>query len=235
MLLGFGATDVLKLGGNLPSVRGHNPLGGAGPKTVNATVTITATGSKFPGSLTRIKASTDYTFTPDPALGSRVDTSSGATITFDDYEACRDGISMIWAGRNNVKSPLRIVDDVLRIIERKNRKFLVLGVPTFPTGAGAPDEADINRCNTLNDMLRSAVGGDHFVDVWAMLRDHGFYMQGLTANADDLTDIAAGLIPRSLRLAAGDGHLNIDGYQAVATLCTWRIRALGFAAMGDSP
>lgn len=93
-------------------------------------------------------------------------------------------------------------------------RYLVLGLFRFDGGTTTPQN--------LTDMYAylQATYGNRFVDVRA-------YLQGYNdGSANDLADIANGLVPRSLR--SDNIHLNNVGYQLVSNCLFGRMKTLGW-------
>lgn len=132
---------------------------------------------------------------------------------------------IIWVGRNDAAPRIDTVPDRVARIIRCGRvgKSLVLGVTNSAwevAGSSAHgDILDVNRA-------LSAAHGDRFIDIRGYLIDRGLADVGITPTATDLSDIAADVIPESLR---SDGtHLNSAGYSAVGHQIYARLVTLGW-------
>lgn len=127
-------------------------------------------------------------------------------------------INLLWVGRNGFKvtTPASIIADIdLMIAHVVGGRWLVGSVPPSTLDSGAE--------NTLRLALNAAFEaeyGDRYVDIvaaWQAAND---------GSADDLSDIAAGYTPRSLR---GDElHPNDDGDAVIAAAWKTAILAKGW-------
>lgn len=100
-------------------------------------------------------------------------------------------------------------------------KSLVLSVPPATTDTGA----QLASIASLNDALRQNFPAQ-FVDVAARLRSSAtLAREGIAATGQDLTDIAAGFTPTSIRSDAI--HLNTAGYRAVRRIIAEELIARG--------
>jgi lysophospholipase L1-like esterase len=71
-----------------------------------------------------------------------------------------------------------------------------------------------------------AAFGDCFLDVRKYLVNYGLVDAGITPTSQDLTDIAADVIPSSLR--SDSTHFTAAGYTLVANFVSRAIRAKGW-------
>lgn len=140
---------------------------------------------------------------------------------------------VIWAGRNDLTNPATQAqaDGIkARIAEMINglghTAYLVLGVTNQDVAGERLGEADYAIIDQLNADLDTAYGV-RFADVRRELIDNGLTLAGITPTAQDLIDIAADVIPSSLRSDAL--HLNTAGYGVVASLVDAELTALSIA------
>lgn len=96
-----------------------------------------------------------------------------------------------------------------------SKRYLVLGVTRYDGGAVPKSALD-----TLDSQLIS-IYAEKFVDV------RGYLQSRNDGSVNDLADISAGLVPRSLR--SDFVHLSDKGYQMVSDLLSEKIKALGWA------
>lgn len=140
--------------------------------------------------------------------GAAVAVPVGTSFIPDSAETYADQTAWIWAGRNNYSEPEVVKADIAAMIARLGTsRYLVAAIlPSANDSASA-----LATINTLNSDLKSLYRA-HFVDVLAALQAHG------DGSAEDDADIAAGIVPRSLRSDAI--HLNDAGYAVVAAAFT---------------
>lgn len=148
-------------------------------------------------------ASGNWTFTRAVA-GSAVACGPGMPFVTDLGLVLRRRTAWLWLGRNGAQSGFTVPDDVAAAIA-------YLGHSRYLVGAILPSTADnpaaIASIAALNGTL-AATHGARFVDVLQALRN------GNDGSPSDLSDIASGWTPRSLRSDAV--HLNDAGYAVVA-------------------
>lgn len=66
--------------------------------------------------------------------------------------------------------------------------------------------------------------GYRFIDIRQYLVDYGLQLVGITPTAGDLEDIAVGVVPRSLRLAANTHHLTDDAQEVMCNYVVERVK-----------
>lgn len=116
----------------------------------------------------------------------------------------RNRVQWLWLGRNDAQSGYTVEGDIAAAVASLGHNRYLIGA--ILTGAG-DSPAGIAEIQARNAAL-VATYGSRFVDVYAALRAAN------NGSANDLADLAAGYIPRSLR---SDGiHLNDAGYAVVA-------------------
>ncbi|MET0436169.1 MAG: hypothetical protein ABW043_01615 [Devosia sp.] len=110
----------------------------------------------------------------------------------------------LWLGRNGAQAGRTVLGDIAAAVASLGHgRYLVGGIlpSTADSGAGLAQLA------TLNGQL-AGVYGDRFVNLPAILS------AAANGTAEDITDVAAGFVPRSLR--SDHLHLNDAGYALVA-------------------
>lgn len=118
-----------------------------------------------------------------------------------------------FTGLSGVDARIAIIDSMIKHIGHE--RYVVLGLTT---GTDTSREADDNQ------ML--AHYGNKFFPTRKLLVDYGLTINGLTATAQDETDISNGTVPTSLR---SDGtHMNAYGYTAIGKFLADKIRSLGY-------
>jgi hypothetical protein len=116
----------------------------------------------------------------------------------------RNRTHWLWLGRNGAQNGYTIEGDIAAAVARLGHPRYLVGAILTGAGDGPEGVASIQERN----VILAATYGDRFVDVYAALRAAG------DGSADDMADVSAGIVPRSLR---SDGiHLNDAGYAIVA-------------------
>ena len=115
------------------------------------------------------------------------------------YDQHREAINILWIGRNNASSIMQILSDMKAITDkltRQNRRFVVL--PEFPTATEVIGTTGQAQVMYLNSELKRLYPGNYCeingVDLLQNFKNH--YNP---AYAQDVTDIANGVTPTSLR------------------------------------
>jgi hypothetical protein len=115
------------------------------------------------------------------------------------------------------------------MIERQSplqKRFLVLGETNSAAEAALPNPTSgATSVLVLNSRYRRQ-WGRRYVDVRGYLINYGLSDAGVTPTSQDIADIAAGIVPSSLRSDAL--HLNTSGYIIVAALVKLRLKELGW-------
>jgi len=128
--------------------------------------------------------------------------------------ALRQAETWIWAGRNNLRAGDTVLRDIAAMIAFLGHdRYLVAEV--LPSARDTP--AQHRHLDRLNRSLAETHGA-HFVPLIVALQAAG------DGSAQDDQDVAAGLVPSSLRSDAV--HLNDQGYRIVAAqfVAAWRRR-----------
>ncbi|WP_228706644.1 hypothetical protein [Klebsiella pneumoniae] len=115
------------------------------------------------------------------------------------YDQHREAVNILWIGRNNATSIMQILSDMKAITDkltRKNRRFVVL--PEFPMASEVIGTTGQAQVMYLNSELKRLYPGNYCeidgVDLLQNFKNH--YNP---AYAQDVTDIANGVTPTSLR------------------------------------
>lgn len=146
------------------------------------------------------------------------ETSTQIETRFIAFTAGYGNPNVFEMGRNNFSAPTTVKADIATAVAAcTTSHYLVCGVLPFPTDTG-PNLAAIA---TLNGDL-ATLYTTHFVDLLTPLQAGG------NGGTNDNADIAAGLVPRSLRVSSGDGHLNAAGYTIMAQAIYAKRAILGF-------
>jgi lysophospholipase L1-like esterase len=148
-------------------------------------------------------SSGNWSFTRSRA-GSIVPTPAGSRFHCAWGQQLRGLSAWLWLGRNGAQSGRTVLEDIAAAVAS-------LGHQRYLVGAVLPSSADnsgaLASLVTLNGQLASTYG-TRFVDLVAILKDEA------DGSTDDVSDVAAGFIPRSLR--SDHLHLNDAGYAVVA-------------------
>lgn len=152
----------------------------------------------------------NWTFTRSVA-GDAVAVAAGVQFVPELAESLRACTAWLWLGRNGAQGGYTVEGDIAAsVTSLRHDRYFVMS-PLVPTAAGDP--------STLNARL-AATYGTRFANVLAELQSHG------NGGTDDNADIAAGIVPRSLR---SDGvHLNDAGYAYVAAFMVAKQAAAGW-------
>lgn len=218
-----GGVTVTILDGGWPLLQGDgNPDGGMVGTIAGIEGTLSLTQPSGP-SYTHL-ADDVYTFTRTTA-GGVVPVTRPAPFYTLYGDARRSDVTIIWAGRNGGSSdPDLAVDQIDSMVQRlapATPRFLILTIPT-----GRYDYT-VTGWATLNTALKRKYGR-RCVDVLSYLVQYGLVDAGIHQTSSDTLDIAAGVVPSSLR---SDGvHLTTAGRTVVANLVGRRLVELGFAA-----
>ncbi|MGG7510968.1 fibronectin type III domain-containing protein, partial [Plantibacter sp. YIM 135249] len=182
-----------------------------------------------------------YTFTRTSA-GAVVSVTRPASFYLDFGIDRREDIHVIMAGRNNVAQSIAtqsVADCVTEVLagvaamvvfmEAANKRFLIVGVHNGTSeGTGTDQYA---KTIAVNAALFAAYGR-RFVDYRPYLIAYGLEDAGITPTTDDVADIAAQRVPRSLLT---DGlHFQIATRQIVGKLVGDRMVELGWATVNGS-
>jgi hypothetical protein len=159
---------------------------------------------------------TTHTFTRSVA-GDAVTIDESAYFTPWHGDTYRHRTVTIWTGRNDFLTVDRtqIVASIQQMIDYLSpqvRRVIVMEV--LPWESETTGTANRTALDSLNDLL-AATFAPYWLPIATWLRtDEAATAAGITFTADDETDMANGVTPRSLRADAG--HLNTAGYTAVA-------------------
>ncbi len=128
----------------------------------------------------------------------------------------RRRIAWLCLWRNGAQAGHSVAGDIVAAVASLGHdRYLIGAILT----SAADDPAAIAAIQSLNGVL-AATYGSRFVDLYDVLQDAD------DGSAEDLADIAAGFVPRSLRSDAI--HLNDEGYAIVAETLVEATLALGW-------
>ena len=154
-----------------------------------------------------------YTFTRLTS-GSAVSVTSAQFVV--DTGTLNNGIIIIWAGRNNIYSSAQVEQvkaDISAMVSSlgSNKNYIILSVTNASTETSGT--TIYNNIASLNSNLASTYSG-HYLDIRSYLINHGLTDAGITANAQDITDIGNDTIPTSLH--SDSIHFTTAGYTVIA-------------------
>lgn len=132
---------------------------------------------------------------------------------------------VIWVGRNDAVSRMTTVPGNIAAIISTGRtgKYLVLGVTN--NSAEPSGSTGYNDIVALNRHLEGLYG-ERYIDIRAYLVEHGLSDAGIEPTATDMANLAADIIPASLRSDAT--HLNAAGYTVVGNQIYNKVLSLGW-------
>lgn len=177
------------------------------------------------GTLTRNSGDDTYSFTRT-AAGS-ITACPAATPFVPDIGVSLAGKTVtIWIGRNNTSQTAQILADVAAMIDYLTPRAARFVITSVCNGAGEGNGTTSHTNITAVNAQLEALYGDRFVDVREILIAEGLTRAGITPTSQDVIDIAADIIPASLRSDAVHG--TNDFYQIVADLVFERAQAKGW-------
>ena len=157
----------------------------------------------------------NWTFTR-AVTGADTPVPAGSLFTPDWGGAVRSRTSWLWLGRNGAQSGYTITGDVAAAVASLGHsRYLVGGVIT-----GSIDGGSGLASFLATNAALSATYGPRYVDLLGALQAAN------DGSANDLSDIAAGWVPRSLR--SDPVHLNDAGYAVVAAQFKAKTLAMGW-------
>lgn len=224
---GWGGQDAMQVAARQGGVPARltltaNTIPASGAATVTAiTRTPLSEGGSRAGDLAGIRGTLllsggVHTFTRAVA-GEAVPIAAGEVFIPIDASAYRDRTVTIWAGRNgySLRDPARLVADIRGMLDYLSPSVTRAIVMEIPPWVGEETgTANRTTLDAVNTALAAAFPA-HWLPISTWLRTPAAATAaGITFTADDNTDIANGLTPRSLRADAG--HLNTAGNTAVA-------------------
>jgi lysophospholipase L1-like esterase len=156
-----------------------------------------------------------YTFTRTTA-GTSIVADRPLAFYRDDNKLRRGDIAIIWIGQNG-PSNTRAIEDARAIVQyltALDKRFLVISKP------GGTSSAD------TDDAAWFAAFGRRFLPVRQYMVEFGLQDAGITPTSQDLTDIAAGTVPTSLRVDSV--HWTAAGYTILGNLLFNRLTEMGW-------
>jgi hypothetical protein len=158
--------------------------------------------------------------------GTAVPVTRPMPFYYDYTNARRGDIAVFWIGRNNNSSYNRVFSDLKRAIQHMtalDKRFIIIADTNG--AAEGTGTATFNNLAALNALYQNEYGR-RYVDVRSYLVKYGLEDAGITPTAQDTADIAADIVPTSLR--SDNLHLNAAGYTIVGKQVAARMRELGW-------
>lgn len=130
-------------------------------------------------------------------------------------------IACIWVGTNN--NPFdtdELIGNIKSMMQSAECPCIILGLSTG--NATTRPEYEQKMYDTF---------GGLFFNTREMMVKYGMTLEGLTPTATDETQMAAGMIPDSLRGDGDNTHFNSYGYDALGKMIADKIRSLGYDSL----
>lgn len=189
------------------------------PAVNSGTYTLTGSIAGIHGTLTCAHDATDdandvYTFTRDTAGTARYSAPKSPFVP--DVPGNGFYTEIIWMGRNNLDDIEQIKSDIRAMVgvqKTAEKRFLIITPPLGGTQTSGSSTGEgvgtttYNNCVALEDWATTEYG-DRVIKIreWLMQFNNG--------SADDLDDVAKGVVPRSLRLDLIHNTTISNGYIA---------------------
>lgn len=135
---------------------------------------------------------------------------------------------IVWVGRNNLTYPEDVkgnIEAIVNVQKTAQKRFLIMTPPLGGTQVSGQSTTEgvgsvfYNNCRSVEDWATRKYG-DRVLNMRELLMQFG------DGSADDLDDIAKGVVPRSLR--TDTLHLNAKGNGHVADLLAYEINRRGW-------
>lgn len=209
---------VLPIGGVIPATTkafeiSLQAINGFVPKPLmQGTSSYTGRLGNVLGTFSRTVVDTAYTYFFTRAVaGAEVIANRPLPLYLDIGDQARDGINIIWIGQNG-PNDVRAIQDAKAIIQRMtalDKRFLVISKP------GGSSTSDVD------DAMWFAEFGRRFIPIRQYMVKYGLADAGITPTAQDITDMANGTVPTSLR--SDSVHWLGVGYTILANIIFQRL------------
>ena len=167
------------------------------------------------GTFSRTVVDTTYTyFFTRATAGIEIVANRPLPLYLDIGDQSRGDINIIWIGQNG-PNDVRAIQDAKAIIQRLtalDKRYLVISKPGGTTA------------NDADDALWFAEFGRRFIPIRQYMVKYGLADAGIEPSAQDLTDMANGTVPTSLR--SDSVHWLAAGYTILAKIIFQRINEL---------
>jgi hypothetical protein len=197
---------------SLLPVNGHTP----GPmKQGPASYKCSLLGVKGTFGRTVVDNIYNYWFQRDLA-GVDIPANRPSPLYLDTAEEHRGDIAIIWIGQNGPSNERAIQDAkaIVRNLTALEKRFLVISKPGGTTAQNTEDARWFEEF------------GRRFIPIRQYMVEFGLSDAGITPTEQDLTDIASGTVPASLRVDSV--HWVASGYQILGRLVFERLNELGW-------
>ncbi|WP_282364359.1 hypothetical protein [Pseudomonas sp. PS01297] len=168
-----------------------------------------------PGTFSRTVADTVYTYYFTRATaGAEIVANRPLPLYLDIGDQARGDINIIWIGQNG-PNDVRAIQDAKAIIQRMtalDKRYLVISKP------GGSSTSDVD------DAMWFAEFGRRFIPIRQYMVKYGLADAGIEPTAQDLTDMANGTVPTSLR--SDSVHWLAAGYTILAKIIFQRLKEL---------
>lgn len=150
--------------------------------------------------------------------GDAVDVSNGTVIEIANNPEFSNYVPVVFMGQNGTYTNFQdLIDQINSILgmEKSNDKFLVLGLTTGTA---------VERASLESAMVDAF--GDRYINLREYIVENGLEQTGVEATAEDLSAIAVGSVPPSLKSDAI--HFNADGYTVIGNAVYERMQELDY-------
>lgn len=157
-----------------------------------------------------------YTFTR-LVSGSEVSVSRPSALITNAMKENRNDIVIIWMGQNDgvndATEIIRLEKLMVDYLTSYNKQFLIIGLSSSDAAYRAPMEQQFKK-----------EFGRRFINIREYLSAYGLEDAGIEPTSQDLTDMANGVAPTSLRIDLV--HFNTAGYTVIANQVHKRLKEL---------
>jgi hypothetical protein len=189
------------------------PINGLVPKPLmQGPSSYTGRLGNVPGTFSRTVVDTVYTYYfTRAAAGAEIVANRPQPLYLDIGDQARGGINIIWIGQNG-PNDVRAIQDAKAIIQRLtalDKRYLVISKP------GGSSTSDVD------DAMWFAEFGRRFIPIRQYMVKYGLADAGIAPTAQDITDMANGTVPTSLR--SDSVHWLGVGYTILANIIFQRL------------
>lgn len=212
---------VLPVGGVIPATTTAFeitllPINGLVPKPLmQGASSYTGRLGDVKGTFSQTNSNSVYTyFFTRTTAGSEVVVNRPTPMYLDIGDQARGDLNIIWIGQNGPDNT-RAIQDAKAIIQRLtalDKRFLVI---SKPGGTTASD---------IEDAAWFAEFGRRFIPIRQYMVQYGLADAGITPTAQDITDMANGTVPESIR--TDSVHWKAPGYIILANIVFKRLKEL---------
>lgn len=162
------------------------------------------------------------------------DKKESVEFQFKDALEGRSSTAIIWTGRNDskkgeeiykIRDNIQCMVDYLKPTDGNAKKVLILAICNGSSKKESKGAIPYNEIMALNNLLKDSFG-NNFIDIRTYLVKNALKDLGLKPTPEDIKEIHADCIPKSLR--SDEVHLNDNGNKAVAQFLAKMIIERGF-------